>query len=322
MKIDIKEKIKLFRNKHILVIGDVMLDKYINGNVSRLSPEAPVPVVDVKNKFFHAGGAANVARNINGLGGKVTLIGLIGDDDHGEALKTILKQDNGISQELIQHNSINTTVKTRILGNNQQLIRLDEEKKIKLNKIIINKILEKIKKNGNSIDGIIIQDYDKGLINDNLVSEIILYASKKDILIYVDPKINIFPSYFNVRLFKPNLIEFNNFVGEYKNFEDVANRLIIENNYQILLVTKGSKGMSLFYEGKHVKIPINIRQVHDVSGAGDTVISTFALCDLINLPPDISAYIANIAAGKVCEKVGVVPITCKLLVNNINEDFI
>jgi ADP-heptose synthase, bifunctional sugar kinase/adenylyltransferase len=256
------------------------------------------------------------------LGGKVTLIGLIGDDKNGESLKKILKQDDRINQELIKDKSRNTTVKTRILGNNQQLIRLDEEKRYIVNRTVISKILKKIKNSIIPIDGIIIQDYDKGLINDNLVSKISSYASENNILIYVDPKKNIFPSYFNVRLFKPNLIEFNNFVGEYKNFEDSANKMILENNYQILLVTKGSGGMSLFFKSEHIKIPVNIRQVHDVSGAGDTVVSTFALCDLINLEPVFSAYISNIAAGKVCEKVGVVPITRKLLLNNIDEDFV
>jgi len=321
MNIDIKKILELFKKKHILVVGDVMVDKYLQGNVNRISPEAPVPIVNINSKFSHAGGAANVARNINGLGGLATLVGIIGDDNEGLELSNILKQDNRIIQNLVIDKSRKTTVKTRILGNQQQLIRLDEEDKFGIQSFIFDKIIDNIKKISIPIDGIIIQDYDKGFISEKLVSWLMFFSSKNNIPVYVDPKINILSGYDGVRLFKPNQKEFDRFAGDYEDFTIAAFEMVSKHKYQILLVTKGNEGMSLFNHNEQINIMANIKQVHDVSGAGDTVISTFALCDCSDLEPDYSANISNFAASKVCDKVGVVPITKKLLSENIDKYF-
>jgi rfaE bifunctional protein kinase chain/domain len=321
MNIDIKKVSNLFKSKHIVVVGDVMLDKYLEGNVSRISPEAPVPIVDIKKIFSHAGGAANVARNINGLGGQTTLVGVVGDDPNGRNLKEILKKDSHINQELIIDESRDTTTKTRIISDDQQLLRLDHE----VNAPISSKIIEKIQSKFNNIslpiDGIIIQDYDKGLFSEGLISWIMSHALKEMIPVYVDPKKNFYPSLKGARFFKPNEKEFNQLAGDYDDFSEASKKIISDHKFEVLLVTKGNRGLSLFENDNQTDISAIIKQVHDVSGAGDTVISTFSLCDSIGLNLKDSAYISNVAASIVCGIPGVAPITKSLLIDNAGKYF-
>ena len=321
MKLNLKKISKLFLKQHILVIGDVMIDKYLEGDVSRISPEAPVPVVEVNKEFCHAGGAANVAKNINGLGGITTLVGVVGDDIEGHTLEKLFDEDTRINQQFIYEKTRRTTIKTRIVSDHQQLIRLDYEDKNFIKEEILNQIIKKIEQISLPINGIIIQDYDKGLLSKKLVSWIMVYANKNDIPVYIDPKNNLYNCFSGARLVKPNLNEFNYLFGDYNDFSKTSKKVMLDNNFQILLVTKGNKGLSLFIDQKELNIPAIIKQVHDVSGAGDTVISTFALCDCINLLPKESAYIANIAASIVCEKPGVVPITKSLLIDKAVKYF-
>ena len=321
MKLNIKKISKLFLKKHILVIGDVMIDKYLEGDVSRISPEAPVPVVEVNKEFSHAGGAANVAKNINGLGGMTTLIGVVGDDKEGRTLSKLFDRDTRINQHFICDKNKRTTIKTRIVSDYQQLIRLDYENKNFIKEEIVNQIKERIEEISLPIDGIIIQDYDKGLLSEKLVSWIMAYAKENDIPVYIDPKNNFYNCFSGARLLKPNLNEFKYLFGDSNDFSKTSKRVMLSNNFQILLVTKGNRGLSLFTDQKELNIPAIIKQVHDVSGAGDTVISTFALCDCINLLPKESAYIANIAASIVCEKPGVFPITKDLLIDKAVKYF-
>jgi len=250
MKLDLKKILNLFVKQHILVIGDVMIDKYLEGDVSRISPEAPVPVVEVNKEFSHAGGAANVARNINGLGGMTTLIGVVGNDSEGHRLAKLLDKDSRINQQFIFDETRITSLKTRIISDNQQLIRLDYEDKFFIKDEIVNSIIIKIKEISLPIDGLIIQDYDKGLLSEKLISWIMSYAKKKKIPVYIDPKNKLYACFSGARLFKPNLNEFNNLFDNYNNFSKISKKIMLNNKFQILLVTKGSQGLSLFENGK------------------------------------------------------------------------
>ena len=319
MNINIKHLLSQFSKKHILVIGDVMLDKYIWGSVDRISPEAPVPVVKVEKTDYHAGGAANVAENIHGLGGEVTLIGLIGDDPYGETLHSMLKKDNRYSfQSLIETNH-QTTVKTRVMAQGQQVVRMDNEITDHPSSEITDALKVSITKSLKVVDGIILQDYEKGIFSKEMIQWIMIEANQNSIPVYVDPKETNYSAYSGARLFKPNLSEFYKNVDSSSAFDSAAKSLRSDNQYEILLVTLGSNGMALFYDKEKKKIPTQARSVHDVSGAGDTVIATFAMCDLCGVEPSESAWLANIAAGRVCEEVGVVPVNTNTLVEIVNH---
>jgi len=319
MNIDVEHLLSQFSKKHILVIGDVMLDKYIWGSVDRISPEAPVPVVKVEKTDYHAGGAANVAENIHGLGGEVTLIGLIGDDPYGETLHSMLKKDHRYSfQSLIEANH-QTTVKTRVMVQGQQVVRMDDEITDHPSSEITDALKVSITKSLTAVDGIILQDYEKGIFSKEMIQWIMIEANQNSIPVYVDPKETNYSAYSGARLFKPNLSEFYKNVDSSSAFDSAAKSLRSDNQYEILLVTLGSNGMTLFYDKEKKKIPTQARSVHDVSGAGDTVIATFVLCDLCGVEPSDSAWLANIAAGRVCEEVGVVPVNTNTLVEIVNH---
>jgi len=319
MNIDVEHLLSQFSKKHILVIGDVMLDKYIWGSVDRISPEAPVPVVKVEKTDYHAGGAANVAENIHGLGGEVTLIGLIGDDPYGETLHSMLKKDHRYSfQSLIEANH-QTTVKTRVMVQGQQVVRMDDEITDHPSSEITDALKVSITKSLTAVDGIILQDYEKGIFSKEMIQWIMIEANQNSIPVYVDPKETNYSAYSGARLFKPNLSEFYKNVDSSSAFDSAAKSLRSDNQYEILLVTLGSNGMTLFYDKEKKKIPTQARSVHDVSGAGDTVIATFVLCDLCGVEPSDSAWLANIAAGRVCEEVGVVPVNTNTLIEIVNH---
>jgi rfaE bifunctional protein kinase chain/domain len=296
-----------------------MLDKYIWGSVDRISPEAPVPVVKVEKTDYHAGGAANVAENIHGLGGEVTLIGLIGDDPYGETLHSMLKKDHRYSfQSLIEANH-QTTVKTRVMVQGQQVVRMDDEITDHPSSEITDALKVSITKSLTAVDGIILQDYEKGIFSKEMIQWIMIEANQNSIPVYVDPKETNYSAYSGARLFKPNLSEFYKNVDSSSAFDSAAKSLRSDNQYEILLVTLGSNGMTLFYDKEKKKIPTQARSVHDVSGAGDTVIATFVLCDLCGVEPSDSAWLANIAAGRVCEEVGVVPVNTNTLIEIVNH---
>ena len=214
LKIEIKSIFKQFKKKHFLVIGDIMLDKYITGNVDRISPEAPVPIVRITDKFWRVGGAANVAKNIISLGAKSTLIGVVGDDISGQELISTLGKSKSIYPKVIIDKKRKTTVKCRVLSQDQQLLRYDDEDKVNLSNKILEMVKKEIKNIKHAIDGIIIQDYGKGLISENLLCWIKQFSLKKSIPIYIDPKKDLYKSYSGSRLFKPNKNEFNHFASE------------------------------------------------------------------------------------------------------------
>ena len=304
-----------FSQQSILVIGDVMIDKFMWGNASRISPEAPVPIISV-NKISHSpGGAANVALNLSKLSANVQILGIVGDDNEGAILEdTLLK--NGVKTQFITDAKISTTTKTRIIAHGQQVVRTDYEDirdvnsdQIKFLKDILDKIISEI-------DAIIIQDYNKGLLVKDSIKTILDISSERNIPVYVDPKKDNFFAYNKIRLFKPNLFEFEsaiNFKEQDKSFEDLGKDLRKKINAEILMVTRSEEGVTLFTDKNVQTISTKARKVHDVSGAGDTAISAFVLADLCGANIEESAMISNYAAGRVCEEVGVVPISLEMI---------
>ena len=323
MKLDIIAISKEYSEKHILVVGDIILDAYVHGKVDRISQEAPVPIVLVDHKDFKPGGAANVALNLVGLGARVTLVGIAGKDKNHEYLKNCFNEKNGINYKVLESESRHTSVKTRIIADKRQLARLDNELTDEIlfrdESVLIDGINEYIK----NVDGVIMQDYNKGLLTPNLIKNIIDSSKNNEVPVYVDPKFDNYSSYKSVRLFKPNLVEYKAIAKE-EEFGPLPNsgfHFKEHINSDILLLTLGPSGMSLYFDGVHESIPTKARDVFDVSGAGDTVIATFALNDLCGLKPLESAIIANLAAGRVCEDVGVCPITIDSLIDFFSHHY-
>jgi rfaE bifunctional protein kinase chain/domain len=300
MNIELTNILNNFKEKNILVIGDIMLDKYIFGNVERISPEAPVQIVNVKKEKFIPGGAANVANNIAALNANAFMIGVIGNDTEATILINELKKRNIDTEGIITDQNKPTTQKVRILGQKQQLLRIDYEKKDYLNKETENKIINFIKEKIEKIDAIIISDYAKGVITKNLIQNIKDIA--KNNIIIVDPKPKHKDFYKNTTLITPNL-------KEAKEMADNEEDLIKELNTAIL-VTKGEKGMSLLEKnGNITNIPTKAKEVYDVSGAGDTVVATLTLALSSNATLKQAAILANHAAGITVGKVGTSTVT-------------
>jgi len=305
--VDYRKIISRFKDRNILVIGDVILDHYIWGKVDRISPEAPVPVVEVTRESFLLGGAANVAYNIVSLGGKASVIGINGQDIAGEALMNILLQ-RGVNCDGIFTENRPTTVKTRVIAHNQQVVRFDREDK----KYVDGKILKGILKYINSVilnyDAVIVSDYKKGMISPELVKDIVKKTKSKGTFIAVDPKVGHFDFYKGVSLITPNVMEAS--IGS--NVEIKDDRTLLKSGKSLMkklsckavLITRGEQGMSLFQKEKVSHIPTVARKVYDVTGAGDTVISAFTLAYASGANMEEAAVIANHAAGIVVGEVG------------------
>ena len=302
-----------FDKKKVLVIGDLMLDTYLWGHSERISPEAPVPIVQVNKVEHNLGGAANVALNLSSLGCEVFLIGTIGSDPEGEILKNLLNQSNIDFTPLVEFDSRPTTVKSRIISHDQQVIRTDRELTHDLSDESNKELQGLVSSIINDVDGIILEDYNKGVLNAGSISKIINLVKDTDKPIYVDPKEKNFDLYKNVRLFKPNLSEFRSLYKENTSLEKDGFNLKKNINADILMITRSADGVSLFVDSDYYDIPTKARSVHDVSGAGDTVIATFTLSDLCGATPKESVLLSNFAAGRVCEEVGVVPISLTML---------
>ena len=298
-----------FSKKKFLVIGDVMLDSYIFGSSNRISPEAPIPIVDLNDKNHKLGGAANVALNLSRLGAKVYLSGVTGLDSEGKIFEEILVDNDIDSKLIVRSANRQTTQKSRIISNGHHVLRLDRETRTDINPSISKKIIKSISAIITEVDGIILEDYNKGVLNKDTISQIINLSNLNNKPVYVDPKHNNFLQYSNIRLMKPNLLEFCNALN-LKTFNEKSGfELLKKINSDILLITKGADGISLFYDSLHYEAPTQARKIHDVSGAGDTVIAVFALCDTCGLDLKISADIANYSAGLTCEELGVVPVS-------------
>jgi rfaE bifunctional protein kinase chain/domain len=304
---------KGFDGKRIAVIGDMMLDGYFWGDVKRISPEAPVPVLEVEEEFFRFGGAANVALNVLTLGGIPVPVGVIGNDTYGNIFSSLLKEKKIDSEGIIIDNERPTTTKTRVIANNQHIVRIDKESKAYINKHIEAKILYFIESSVGKIDGLILQDYNKGILTPSLISKIISLANKKDILITVDPKFDNFFEYKNVTVFKPNRKETETVLGsrikDDKDISSAGRNLLNKLNSKYVLLTLGEGGIAVFEKGdKERRMPTKARKVADVSGAGDTVISTLTIGLAAGANIYEACFLANYAAGIVCGEVGIVPI--------------
>lgn len=304
---------KKIGNHKIAVIGDMMLDGYYWGDVSRVSPEAPVPVVEIEKEFFRFGGAANVALNIKKLGGNAIPIGIIGNDSDGKIFSKLLKNENIDDSGIFIDNTRPTTTKTRVIADKQHVVRIDKESKNYIGNKFEKRILNFLQKNIASVSAIILQDYNKGVLTEFLIDEIIKLANENKKIITVDPKFINFKNYKNVTVFKPNRKETENILGiRIQSDNDISiagNNLLNMLNAKYILLTLGDKGLTLFEKGKsEIKIPTKARKVADVSGAGDTVISTLTLALSCGATIEESAYIANYAAGIVCGEIGIVPI--------------
>ncbi len=299
--------------KTIAVVGDLMLDSYIWGKVNRISPEAPVPVVDVETEQVRLGGAANVAHNIKSLGGKPLLVGVVGDDSSGKKLLNIIHQNTFPADGIVVDPARPTTVKTRIIAHSQHVVRIDRESREEISTPIQNGILETLLRNSEAIDGIIIEDYNKGVVVKDLIHEIIKWANQHKKPITVDPKYNNFFEFTDVTVFKPNRKEVEEVLGLRMNDDhDVitAGKKILERlNASSVLLTRGEQGMSLFEkDGSVTHVPTKARNVADVSGAGDTVIATLTMALVGGATIREASTLANIAGGIVCGSVGIVPI--------------
>ncbi len=313
-----------FKNKKIAVIGDLMLDCYFWGDVKRISPEAPVPVVEVDEEFFRFGGAANVALNIINLGSIPLPIGVIGKDDDGKRFNKLMK-GSGISSDGIFIDSERpTTAKTRVIADNHHIVRIDKESKNNVNHKIEKEVLRFLKNKISGLDAIILQDYNKGMLTKNIIRGTIALANKNNVIITVDPKFDNFFEYKNATVFKPNRKEtedaFGIRINSQKDINGAGKKLLEKLKSKYALLTLGEEGVVLFEKGKlKGKIPTKARKVADVSGAGDTVISTLTVALAAGANIYEAAYLANYAGGLVCEEVGIVPIELEKLFNTIEK---
>jgi len=322
---EIQNFFKSIEKKKILVIGDVMIDAYIWGRVERISPEAPVPIVTCTKQEHRLGGAANVALNLQSLGCIPILSGIIGNDDNGTIFLKLLQNLRLANDGIYIVRDRKTTIKTRIISGNQQLIRIDDETSTPLigkNEQDYIKHLNKILESTN-FDAIIFQDYDKGSITPNIIDKVVQWSEEKKIPVLVDPKKRNFNNYHNVTLFKPNFKEFCEGISRELKKEDINSivqhsaAFIKEKKIKYLLVTLSEKGVLIVDDKNSHYIPAHVRDIADVSGAGDTVISVASLCLAYGMDSYMVAAISNLAGGIVCEKVGVVPITKEMLAREL-----
>lgn len=313
--------IESFSKLRLVVIGDVMLDRFIWGNVTRISPEAPVPVVEVTRESVYPGGAANVARNITPFGSKVDLIGLVGADSEGEVLAGALEENHIGIDHLLVEKDFSTITKTRVVAQHQQVVRIDREKKQALSDGARALVLKQLRDVIAEVDGIIIEDYGKGLIDDELVREVVDIAVAGDVIITVDPNPKNHIDWKGVSTVKPNRIEAFHEAGmvdrgdnlpplEDDDLLEVGKRLLKRWESQYVLVTLGEQGMILFSDGgEPYHIPTRAREVFDVSGAGDTAIAVFTMALCAGANALTAADLSNRASGVVVGKLGTAEIT-------------
>jgi D-glycero-beta-D-manno-heptose-7-phosphate kinase len=316
-----------FSNYSVLIIGDVMVDAYLWGKVERISPEAPVPIVSVEKCENRMGGAANVALNIKALGAKPILCSIIGDDENGRIFLDLLEEQGMPNLGIICDKDRKTTTKTRVISGNQHCLRIDDEITSSVSEKQEETIVQQIDTiiNEQKINAIIFEDYDKGVISPNIIKAIVSIAAKKQIPISVDPKKRNFLDYKGVTLFKPNFKELceglkveikkNDFLAIHQNISKFRHDMSIRH----LMVTLSELGMIITDGDSFYHVPTHIREVADVSGAGDTVISVATLCLIAGLDATEIARISNIAGGLVCEHAGVVPVDKLKLLQEISR---
>ncbi len=309
----LNEIISAFRGKRIAVVGDLMIDRYYWGVVQRISPEAPVPVVEIESESVRFGGAANVASNIQSLGGIPILVGMIGNDHPGAMFMDMLKERGLDPSGIVVDGSRPTTIKTRVIAHGQHVVRIDNESKVECAEHLRARIIDGVKYNIRSLDAIIIEDYNKGVVTRDVIQEVIGVAQKYNKIVTVDPKFNNFFEYRNVTVFKPNRREVEEVLGgrlkTTEEIEQAGKKLLERLAAQNVLLTRGEDGMTLFESnGGVTHIPTAANHVQDVSGAGDTVISTLTMAMASGAPAREACALANVAGGVVVAEVGIVPI--------------
>jgi rfaE bifunctional protein kinase chain/domain len=308
-----------FQGKKIAVVGDLMIDRYYWGSVHRVSPEAPVPVVEIESESIRFGGAANVANNIQSLGGTPFLVGMIGDDHPGELFTEMLAERNLDASGVVRDPRRPTTIKTRVIAASQHVVRIDNESKLDASSAIRERLVEAVRANIDTIDGIIIEDYNKGVVTGELIRDVVAIARERRKPVTVDPKFNNFFAYRDVTVFKPNRREVEESLGEkLKTTEDVeraGSRLLERLHADNVLLTRSEDGMSLFESnGTVTHFPTTADVVQDVSGAGDTVIATLTMGLVSGADVREACVFANAAGGVVVGAVGIVPIQPEQLI--------
>jgi rfaE bifunctional protein kinase chain/domain len=308
----------------IIVVGDVMLDAYFFGKVDRISPEAPVPIINFQKEEYRLGGAANVALNILTLGATPLLFGITGNDTDAEKLKRKLDEEGISPAFLVEEPGRPTTVKTRVIGNNHQLIRIDKEETHTLSMDSQTAMLAKMRMVISEASALIFEDYDKGAIGIALIKDIISLCKENNVPVIVDPKKRNFLSYKNATLFKPNLKEIReglklDHCDTNEEIEAAAKKLLADLQLQYVMVTLSERGVMICSRDETVHIPAHIREIADVSGAGDTVVSVAALCLAQGLSARETAYLSNLAGGMVCEEIGVVPLDKDRFISEAKE---
>ena len=300
--------ISAFAGKHILVLGDVMLDQFIWGKVRRISPEAPVPVVEVASESYHLGGAGNVAANIRALGGIPIPVGIIGEDSAAGRLTDILKTNGIDASGLLADSGRPTTVKTRIVAHSQQIVRADRESKAPLSSESNAALAAAFGKWLPSAGAVVVSDYDKGVVNRELLGQVLPAAQSARVPVLLDPKVHHADHYKPITLITPNHREAELLTGmsieNEQQLEEAGRKLLEKFECPYALITRGEEGMSLFFPGGSHHLPTFAREVFDVTGAGDTVIATLALAQAGGATMEESATLANHAAGLAVGKVG------------------
>lgn len=314
-----------------MIVGDVMLDLYLTGKVERISPEAPVPIVAVKERFMRLGGAANVAQNIKALGAEPVLCSVVGDDNKSNDFFDLLEQHKMSQAGIIKSDDRRTTAKYRIIGNNAQMLRVDDEDTFNLTdneSVMLCGKIESILKT-EKIDGIILQDYNKGVLTEDIIKFTIKAANERGIPVGVDPKKNNFLAYKNCTFFKPNLKELKEGINVEFPTDTIDNILIGVNalqdklNCRFVMSTLSERGVLIQedngHERRHWHIPAHLRKIADVSGAGDTVLGTAMLCLICQQDAYDIATISNLAGGLVCEEIGAVPVSKERLLKETEK---
>ncbi len=300
--------IRGFKDKRVLVLGDLMMDKYIWGHVSRISPEAPIPVVEAKKDTSCLGGAGNVGHNLHSLGASPILAGVVGRDREGEWIRKTAPDSRGIFVSQKRP----TTVKTRVIAHHQHVVRVDLEEKTPISSQLEDKIFRFIRQE--KIDALIISDYNKGLITESLLQKVLPYSRQSKIPVYVDPKVEHFLSFSPVTLITPNHLEAEKMVHHAcrsdKDVEKAGEKIFSSISTQYLILKRGEQGLSVFEKGKKpVHVPTLAHEVYDVTGAGDTVIAVSSLALISGATIQEAAMLANIAAGIVVGKLGTATLT-------------
>ncbi len=316
----VENALKEFEKLNIVVIGDLMLDRYIWGEVARISPEAPVPVVQVSEEAERPGGAGNVVLNLLSLGARCIPIGVIGDDLDGAALTDQLANNGATITGVVCVTDRPTTMKSRVIAGSQHVVRVDHENTGLITEKVEQALLTRLEESLDSADAVILQDYNKGVMTTDMIRGSLARAKEAGVPVLVDPKFSNFFEYMEVNIFKPNIKETERALGRPIATEEAVDRasgeLLARLHAEQVLITRGSEGMSLYRMGQPpVHIPTQAKRIHDVSGAGDTVISTLALAHAAKLDPVDAASMANAAAGCVVGYVGVVPVTREALLD-------